>query len=139
MALTPAAAPASRVLTAATAVRLMGQFEAAVVTAPLASKTAGVIRPSDEPGLKPNQPKNRMIVPSTPIGMLWPGMVLALPSLLNLPIRGPNTIATARPTAPPVICTTPEPAKSTAPLPRPIERPRLASQPPPQTQLPIIG
>src|SRR5439155_11699517 len=108
----------------------------AVVTLPLASSIAGVTTPSAEPGLKPNQPKNRMIVPSTPIGMLWPGIVFALPSLLNLPIRGPNTIAIASPTAPPVIWTTPEPAKSTEPLPSPTERPRLASQPPPQTQLP---
>src|SRR5215207_6842355 len=124
---------------AATTVRLIGHFEAAVVTAPLASATACVITHNDEPGLKPNQPKNRMIVPSTPIGILWPGMVFALPSLLNLPIRGPSTIAIARPTAPPVMWTTPEPAKSTAPLPRPLDRPRLASQPPPQTQLPPIG
>src|SRR4051812_16795421 len=139
MVLTPPAAPASNVLIAATTVRLIGQLDAAVVTAPLASATAGVITPSDEPGLKPNQPKKRMIVPNTPIGILWPGMVLALPSLLNLPIRGPSTIATASPPAPPVMWTTPEPAKSTAPLPRPTERPRLASQPPPQTQLPAIG
>src|SRR5262245_52766194 len=120
-------------------VRLIGIAVAAVVILPFASATAGVTRPIAEPGLKPNQPKNRMIVPSTPSGMLCPGIVLALPSLLNLPMRGPSTMAIASPTAPPVICTTPEPAKSTEPLPSPTERPRLASQPPPQTQLPTIG
>src|SRR5438105_13203956 len=84
IALQPEAAPASSVLTAAMLVRLIGTIVAAVVTLPVASITAGVTRPIAEPGLKPNQPKNRMIVPNTPIGMLWPGMVLALPSLLNL-------------------------------------------------------
>ena len=39
---------------------------------------------SVEPGLKPNHPKARMNVPSTAIGMLWPGMGWALPSGLVL-------------------------------------------------------
>ena len=53
------------------------------------------------------------------------GMALALPSLLKRPIRGPIASAPARPTAPPIMCTTPEPAKSTAPLPKPAMRPRF--------------
>ena len=73
------------------------------------------------------------------MGMLWPGMALAVPFLLNLPMRGPITIAPINAVAPPTMCTTPEPAKSTAPLPQPMVRPRLASQPPPHTHMPIIG
>src|SRR5258706_15853355 len=117
------APPANKVLTAAITARLR--------KAP--------VKPSDEPGLKPNQPKNRMIVPKIPIVILCPGMVLAEPSLLNLPMRGPSTIAPAKPTQPPIICTTPEPAKSTAPLPQPTIRPRFCNQPPPQTQPPTSG
>ena len=66
-----------------------------------------------EAALKPNQPNSRMKQPSIAIGMWWPGMVLADPSLLNLPMRGPSTMAPARPATPPTACTTPEPAKST--------------------------
>src|SRR5262245_8998772 len=69
IALTPPAAPASKVLTAARLVKLIGMRVDAVVTLPPASSTAGVTTPIAEPGLKPNQPKNRMIVPSTPSGM----------------------------------------------------------------------
>ena len=66
-----------------------------------------------EAALKPNQPNSRMNVPSIAIGMWWPGMVFGEPSLLNLPMRGPSTMAPARPATPPTACTTPEPAKST--------------------------
>ena len=66
-----------------------------------------------EAALKPNQPNSRMKQPSMAIGMWWPGSVLAEPSLLNLPMRGPSTIAPARAATPPTVCTTPEPAKST--------------------------
>src|ERR1051325_10363866 len=90
--------------------------------------------PREETGLNPNQPKNRIIVPRTPREMLCPGIVFADPSLLNLPMRGPITIAPARAMAPPIICTTPEPAKSTAPFPKPTLRPRFCNQPPPQIQ-----
>ena len=65
------------------------------------------------PGLKPNQPKARMNVPRIARIWLWPGIVLAEPSLLYLPIRGPSTIAPARAHQPPTEWTTPEPAKST--------------------------
>ena len=119
----PPVAPASNVLTAAMTAR---------------SRKAPV-KPSAEPGLKPNQPKKRMIVPRMPIGMLWPGMALAVPFLLKRPMRGPMTMAPASAVTPPIMCTTPEPAKSTAPLPQPMVRPRLASQPPPHTHMPTSG
>ena len=83
IAVPPPAAPAINVLTAASTARLRN--------AP--------VKPSADPALKPNQPKNRMIVPSTPIGKLWPGIALADPSLLNRPMRAPNTSAPARATA----------------------------------------
>src|SRR5437879_12945617 len=53
------------------------------------------------PGLKPNHPKARMKQPSTPIGMLWPGIGFAEPSLLYLPIRRPSHIAPATADQPP--------------------------------------
>ena len=70
---------------------------------------------SVEPGLKPNQPKARMKVPSTTIGTLCPGMAFGLPCESYLPMRGPMTMAPASAMTPPIACTTPEPAKSTAP------------------------
>ena len=66
-----------------------------------------------EAALKPNQPNSRMNVPSMAIGMWWPGIVFGEPSALNLPMRGPSTMAPASAAAPPMACTTPEPAKST--------------------------
>src|SRR5215831_6080020 len=45
---------------------------------------------SVEPGLNPNQPNARMNVPSTTIGMLWPGMGRARPSGPYLLMRGPS-------------------------------------------------
>src|SRR5262249_20185482 len=50
---------------------------------------------SVEPGLKPNQPNQRMIVPRTAYGMLCPGIGFARPSFPNLPIRGPSSSAPA--------------------------------------------
>ena len=96
------------------------------------------VRPSEAasvlPALKPNQPKARISVPITTNEMLWAGMALDEPSLLNLPIRGPSIIAPASAAIPPVMCTTLEPAKSMWPLPRPKLTPSCESQPPPQTQ-----
>ncbi len=92
-----------------------------------------------EAALKPNQPNSRMKQPSMAIGMWCPGNVLAEPSLLYLPMRGPRTIAPARPATPPTAWTTPDPAKSTYPAPRPMVSQVLASQPPPQVQAPKIG
>src|SRR5712691_8511209 len=90
---------------------------------------------SVEPGLKPNQPKARIKVPRTTMGTLCPGMASGLPCESYFPIRAPRTMAPANPMTPPIPCTTPEPAKSTAPCPRPQLTPPWASQPPPQTQL----
>ena len=86
--------------------------------------------------LKPNQPKNRMIVPRMAIGMWWPGMAIGVPSFLNLPMRGPITIAPASAEKPPTMWTTDEPAKSSAPWPRPRVVPSCDSQPPPQIHMP---
>ena len=66
-----------------------------------------------EAALKPNQPNSRMNVPSMAIGMWWPGSARGVPSLANLPMRGPSTMAPARAATPPTAWTTPEPAKST--------------------------
>ncbi|CAB4597765.1 unannotated protein [freshwater metagenome] len=63
--------------------------------------------------LKPNQPNSRMKVPSIAIGMWCPGMARGLPSLSNLPMRAPITLAPVNAATPPTACTTPEPAKST--------------------------
>ena len=55
-----------------------------------------------EPGLKPNQPSHRMKTPKPAIGSECPGMALALPSLLNLPMRGPSIAAPIKASQPPV-------------------------------------
>ena len=67
---------------------------------------------SCEPGLKPYQPTQRMKVPSTTSAALCPGMGTALPSGPKRPVRGPTMMAPISPATPPVMCTTPEPAKS---------------------------
>ena len=72
--------------------------------------------PSVEPGLKPYQPNHRMKVPSTTRLALWPGIGFTLPAS-NRPMRGPSTVAPASAAAPPTMCTTPQPAKSTTPMP----------------------
>src|SRR5258707_719227 len=96
MAVSPPAEPASIVSTAIMPIRKAPLPEAASV----------------EPGLNPNQPRNRMKQPKNAIVMLWPGIEFDEPSLLYLPILGPRTIAPARPIQPPTACTTVEPAKS---------------------------
>ena len=70
-------------------------------------------RRSVDAALKPNQPNSRMNVPSMAIGMWWPGSARGVPSLANLPMRGPSTMAPASAATPPTVWTTPEPAKST--------------------------
>src|SRR6266700_2013923 len=62
-------------------------------------------------------------------------MVFALPSRLYLPRRGPSTTAPASAHQPPTAWTTPLPAKSMYPFPRPI-LPSCESQPPPQVRYP---
>src|SRR5436189_73899 len=63
-------------------------------------------------------------------------MAFAEPSALYLPRRGPRRLAATSAMTPPVMCTTEEPAKSTWPCPRPRLCPGIASQRPPQVQLP---
>ena len=70
-----------------------------------------------EPGLKPNQPNQRMKTPSVARGMLWPGIAVGLPSFVYLPRRGPRQMAPARAAHPPIEWTTVEPAKSMKPSP----------------------
>ncbi len=98
------------------------------------NRTGAIAAPSaarTEPPLKPNQPKNRMKVPSTVRGAEWPGSTLGLPSLPNLPIRGPRMAAVVIAAAPPVRWTIPEPAKSV--------NPSSDNHPPPHVQWPITG
>ena len=47
------------------------------------------------PGLNPNQPNQRMIVPNITMGMLWPRIAVGLPSFVNFPIRGPSKMVPA--------------------------------------------
>src|SRR5438128_4061275 len=119
-AVAPAAAEARAVLTA--------------TRAPFRSAAGRVL-----PVLKPNQPKASSRVPSMYMGTLWAGIGLGVPSGLNLPMRGPTTMAPARALNPPTMWTTEEPAKSTWPWPSPKLAPSRDSQPPPQTQWPYTG
>src|SRR3954449_4712541 len=111
--------PASMVLTAIELIRRLPLPEA----------------PRVEPGLNPNQPKARMKQPVRTITISCPIRALAFPVRVYLPSLGPTMIASANAMRPPTECTTPEPAKSAYPLPRPKLAPRLASQPPPHAQL----
>src|SRR5580765_6683522 len=94
---------------------------------------------SVEPGLNPNQPNARMKQPQSTHMMSCPGMALAWPSRVYLPMRGPRINAQASAVIPPTEWTTPEPAKSAYPCPRPKFAPSIASQPPPHAQLAKIG
>ena len=85
---------------------------------------------SCEPPLKPNQPSQRMNVPSVASGSDEPGNGCTLPPTY-LPMRGPSTRAPASAAQPPVECTSVEPAKS--------EKPRASSQPAPHSQEAWIG
>src|SRR5437764_12996165 len=95
--------------------------------------------PSVEPGLNPNQPKARMKQPVNTMTMSCPMRAFDLPVRVYLPRRGPTMIASASAMRPPTECTTPDPAKSQYPLPRPKLAPRLANQPPPQAQFANSG
>src|SRR5439155_26432145 len=90
-------------------------------------------------GLKPNHPKARMKHPVSTMTMSCPGIGLGLPLRLYLPIRGPMISESASAVMPPTECTTPEPAKSEYPRPKPKFEPSVASQPPPRAQLAKSG
>src|SRR3990167_854292 len=89
--------------------------------APAAMLVFIIVRPTlasilrAEPPLKPNQPNQRKKVPMVARGILCPPILLAVPSLLYLPILGPTIMAPARANQPPTECTTVEPAKSIKP------------------------
>ncbi|MNC67370.1 hypothetical protein D3C75_1178610 [compost metagenome] len=53
------------------------------------------------PALKPNQPNQRINVPADASGILLGANTFTLPSVLNLPRRGPRTLANAKAAAPP--------------------------------------
>mmetsp|Transcript_5566 Transcript_5566/g.15761 ORF Transcript_5566/g.15761 Transcript_5566/m.15761 type:complete len:207 (-) Transcript_5566:404-1024(-) len=89
--------------------------DSVVVTAVRPTATSAPSNSSMEPGLKPYQPNHRMKVPSTTRGAECPGMSTALPSESKRPMRGPTSQAPMRPATPPVMCTTPLPAKSIMP------------------------
>src|SRR2546426_8457622 len=57
---------------------------------------------SVEPALKPNHPKARMNVPTSAIGILCPGIALAVPSAVYFPRRGPSSQAVTNAITPPV-------------------------------------
>src|SRR5262249_6376090 len=108
--------------------------ESSVLTATIEMRRS--LEPNVEPGLKPIHPKRRTSVPMTAYPRWCPGKARTLPSFLYFPMRGPRIIARARAIQPPVACTTPEPAKSTAPWPHPIEFPSCDNQPPPHIHMP---
>ena len=83
------------------------------------------------PGLKPNQPSQRIKQPIVAAVIVVAGDGVDLAVGPYLPMRGPRMNTPVRAAQPPTECTTVEPAKSTKPM--------LASQPPPQIQWPTIG
>ncbi len=96
-------------------------FVVTVIKAMLVASAAIVL-----PGLKPNQPSQRINTPSATRMILWPGMALGLPEASYLPVRGPKANEPTNANQAPTLCTTVEPAKS--------QKPRSANQPPPQIQ-----
>ena len=96
-----------------------------------------------EPGLKPNQPNQRMKTPRLASARLCPGMARDFLSLSYFPIRGPRMAAPTRAIQPPTECTTVDPAKSWNVVPNVfiINEPSspFINQPPPQVQCPLTG
>ncbi len=120
MATRPASMPLAIMPGSGLPVRRVIQTIAAVAPKPAARAVLtatrvnlGSVTAKVEAALNPNHPNSRMNVPSMAMGMWWPGRARGLPSLPNLPSRGPSTIAPASAAIPPMACTTPEPAKST--------------------------
>ena len=64
------------------------------------------------PGLKPYQPNHRIRPPTAPMMMSCGGIGPPPSRLKTRPSRGPSAIAPASEIAPPIVCTTVEPAKS---------------------------
>ena len=95
-------------------------------TRPIAFTSTAIVLP----GLNPNQPSQRMNVPSVAKPMLWAGIGFTLP-FLYLPMRGPRISTPVSAAQPPMLCTTVEPAKSL--------KPAAPRKPPPQAQWPAIG
>jgi hypothetical protein len=89
--------------------------------------------PSVEPGLKPNQPSQRISTPMPNSGIEWPGIARGRPPASYLPSRGPSSSSAARPPVAPVRCTTVEPAKSCMPA------PTWSRSPPPKIQCATSG
>src|SRR5579875_3195997 len=118
-----------------------------VVLAAIRPMPSASIADSVLPGLKPYHPnhnKNAPTVATTKLcGAGMPPFTAS--SLLNRrPNLGPNTIAPAKETTPPMVCTTVEPAKSRKPVPSVGRKlpdvPIVAKNPSgPQAQWPIIG
>ena len=72
-----------------------------------------------------------MNTPNVTAGTLDGGVDLTVPSLRNLPFRGPMMMAPASAAHPPVEWTIVDPAKSWKPI--------ADSQPPPQVHEPMMG
>ncbi len=117
---------AQAVIMAASTPATAAMFVTRAISAKLRSMALSVL-----PGLKPNQPSQRMTTPRSASGILWPGMGFGLPSLPYLPILGPRATAPTSAEVAPSRWTTVEPAKSCMPS--------CESQPPPQIQWPTTG
>mmetsp|Transcript_36817 Transcript_36817/g.80215 ORF Transcript_36817/g.80215 Transcript_36817/m.80215 type:complete len:202 (+) Transcript_36817:451-1056(+) len=91
--------------------------EMVVVTAVRDTVSTAPLMASMEPGLNPYQPNHRIKVPSTTSVTECPWKLgLGEPSLWKRPLLGPMIAAPMSPAKPPVMCTTPLPAKSIMPL-----------------------
>ncbi len=90
------------------------------------------IAPSVEPGLKPNQPSQRISTPRPTSGIECPGIARGSPSGPYFPILGPSSSSAASAPVAPIRWTTVEPAKSCMPI-------STCSQPPPKIQWLMIG
>src|SRR5688572_30003437 len=97
----------------------------------IAAASAPVPIASCEPPLKPNQPSQRIKVPTVASGRDEPSIGCTVPPGPYLPLRGPSSSAPASAAQPPTEWTRVEPAKSA--------KPRSLSQPPPHCQAPVIG
>ncbi len=95
-------------------------------TCEMAKRFTSPLAASWLPGLKPNQPSQRINTPSAARARLCPGMARLLPSLPYFPRRGPRASAPVRARMPPTLCTMALPAKSW--------KPSCDNQPPPQVQ-----